>query len=63
MRTARFALFALLAFIAVPTGMYAQGGCVDSPEASTDILMLIGTIGMIYGSSLVIHKSSRDRKK
>ena len=30
------------------------GGCVDSPEASTLILMLVGTIGIYYGSALFL---------
>ncbi len=40
--------------------LHAQGpviingsGCVDSPEAPTDVLLVVGTIGMFYGSSLI----------
>lgn len=29
-------------------------GCVDSPEAATSILMMVGTLGATYGSSLVM---------
>jgi len=48
--------------LAIPAVMHAQGGCVDSPEAPTDVLMLVGLIGMVFGSSTVI-KALRNRKK
>ena len=28
------------------------GGCIDSPEAATDILMAFGAAGLFYGTSL-----------
>jgi XrtJ-associated TM-motif-TM protein len=33
--------------------LHAQGGCTDSPEAPTALLMLVGTVGMFYGSSVL----------
>ena len=53
MKVFRISLFALLMFLAIPVLMYAQSGCSDSPEAPTDVLMLVGSIGMIYGSSVM----------
>jgi XrtJ-associated TM-motif-TM protein len=53
MKVFRISLLALLMFLAVPVVMRAQSGCSDSPEAPTDVLMLVGSIGMIYGSSAV----------
>jgi len=37
------------------------GGCDDSPEAPTDVLLLVGSIGMFYGSSLVMKAVRRKR--
>jgi XrtJ-associated TM-motif-TM protein len=37
------------------------GGCVDSPEAATDILMAFGAAGLFYGSSLARRFSRRNR--
>jgi XrtJ-associated TM-motif-TM protein len=31
--------------------LHAQHGCIHSPEAPTGVLMLVGSVGMIYGSS------------
>jgi XrtJ-associated TM-motif-TM protein len=42
---------------------HAQGGCVDSPEAPTDVLLLVGSTGMIYGSSMVMKLLRRKRKQ
>lgn len=38
------------------------GGCVNSPEAATDILMAFGAAGLFYGSSLARKLSFRGRK-
>jgi len=46
----------------MPVLAHAQGGCVDSPEAPTDLLMLVGSFGMIYGSSVAM-KLLRKRRK
>jgi len=62
MKTFRKALVAAIFISTFPVVIHAQGGCVDSPEAPTDILMLVGSIGMIYGSSLalkILHKYRR----
>ena len=63
MKILRFVLPAVLTFLAVPIVMHAQGGCVDSPEAPTDVLMLVGSIGMIYGSSVAMRVLRKRRKK
>jgi XrtJ-associated TM-motif-TM protein len=34
-------------------------GCVDSPEASTMVLMLVGTIGIYFGSMFFTRMSRR----
>jgi XrtJ-associated TM-motif-TM protein len=39
----------LLSSVAV---MHAQGGCADSPEAPTDILMIVGATGLYFGNRL-----------
>jgi XrtJ-associated TM-motif-TM protein len=62
MKTLRFILTTVLLSLAVPVVMHAQGGCVDSPEAPTDVLMLVGSIGMMYGSSVAI-KLLRKRRE
>lgn len=61
MKFSRINLLVILALLALPALMHAQGGCVDSPEAPTDVLMLIGSAGMVFGSSLVM-KLARKRK-
>ena len=53
MKVLRINVIAILIFLAVPIVMHAQSGCSDSPEAPTDMLMLVGSVGMIYGSSVV----------
>jgi len=50
-------------FLSVVLPLHAQGGCEDSPEAPTDILMLIGTAGMFYGSSVVMKLLRRNRNR
>jgi XrtJ-associated TM-motif-TM protein len=54
------------ALLMIPVLAHAQGGCVDSPEAPTDVLMLVGSIGMVYGSSVVtkmLRRKSRLREQ
>ena len=62
MKVLRVNLLAILVLLAVPAVMHAQGGCVDSPEAPTDVLMLIGSAGMIFGSSLAMKLARKSRK-
>jgi len=47
---------ALVFFVAVP--MYAQGGCVNSPENPTAILALVGSAG-----GLLVAVRGRFRRK
>jgi XrtJ-associated TM-motif-TM protein len=63
MKAFRFTLLAATMFLALPVVMHAQGGCVDSPEAPTDVLMLVGSIGMVYGSSVAMKILRRSRKQ
>jgi XrtJ-associated TM-motif-TM protein len=49
MRT--YSLFAVLLLL-VTVSAHAQQGCTDSPEAPTDILMLVGAVGLFQGSRL-----------
>ena len=37
-------------------------GCVNSPEAATDLLMAFGAAGLFYGSSLARRFSRRKRE-
>jgi len=62
MKDLRINLLVILMFVAIPAVLHAQNGCSDSPEAPTDVLMLVGSIGMIYGSS-VVSKLLRKSKK
>ena len=62
MKVSRYLSLAFFIFLSVPVAIHAQGGCVDSPEAPTDVLMLVGSIGMIYGSSVVVKMFRRSRK-
>lgn len=43
-----------LTLLGAAASLPAQSGCVDSPEAPTDVLMLVGTAGMFYGSSFLM---------
>jgi XrtJ-associated TM-motif-TM protein len=63
MKIFRFVLSTALMFLAVPVVMHAQGGCVDSPEAPTDILLLVGSIGMMYGSSVAMKLLGKRKKQ
>jgi len=63
MKAFRYLLLAAFLFLSLPVVMHAQGGCVDSPEAPTDVLMLVGSIGMVYGSSIVMKIVRRSRKQ
>jgi XrtJ-associated TM-motif-TM protein len=63
MKIFRFVLSTALMFLAVPAVMHAQGGCVDSPEAPTDILLLVGSIGMMYGSSVAMKLLGKRKKQ
>ena len=38
------------------------GGCVDSPEAATDVLMAFGAAGLFYGSSIARRFTRRSNK-
>lgn len=62
MKVLRIGLIVILMFLAAPVVMHAQGGCVDSPEAPTDVLMLIGSAGMIFGSSLAMKLARKSKK-
>jgi len=53
MKAFRIGLMSAVIFLAVPLALHAQSGCSDSPEAPTDVLMLVGTVGMVFGSSVV----------
>jgi XrtJ-associated TM-motif-TM protein len=63
MKTFRHNLLVALVFFALPVVMHAQSGCSDSPEAPTDVLMLVGSIGMIYGSSMVARLLRKSKKQ
>ena len=54
MKAFHIRLLAILMFLSVPLVLHAQSGCSDSPEAPTDVLMLVGSLGMIFGSSVAM---------
>ena len=49
----RYAALAALVLLLASTSLHAQGGCVNSPEAPTTVLVLVGSVGIFYGSSVV----------
>jgi XrtJ-associated TM-motif-TM protein len=53
MKSPRLAQIFLLVVLIGSLKLHAQSGCDDSPEAPTDVLMLVGSVGMVYGSSLL----------
>ena len=63
MKDLRINLLVVVMFLAIPAALHAQSGCSDSPEAPTDVLMLVGSIGMIYGSSVVSKLLRKGRKQ
>ena len=62
MKAFRINLLVALMFFAIAAVMHAQSGCSDSPEAPTDMLMLVGSVGMIYGSSVVAKLLRKSRR-
>jgi XrtJ-associated TM-motif-TM protein len=56
-------LFAAIVVLFFSLRAHAQGGCVDSPEAPTDVLLLVGSTGMIFGSSVVMKALRRYKKR
>ena len=44
-------LFAFVLVLAVATPMYAQGGCIDSPENPTALLAIVGSAGALIASA------------
>jgi XrtJ-associated TM-motif-TM protein len=60
-RRVRTIIFVAIACSIVCKSLYAQGGCLDSPEAPTDVLMGVGVAGMFYGSSIAMKVLRRIR--
>ncbi len=60
MSKTRYAVLSAIASLFVSTSLYAQSGCVDSPEAPTVFLVFVGFLGMFYGS-FVLRKVLRRR--
>jgi len=63
MKTFRTSLLVLLMSLTIPAVLHAQSGCSDSPEAPTDVLLLVGSVGMFYGSSVVMTVLRRSKGK
>jgi XrtJ-associated TM-motif-TM protein len=59
----RYAVLSAISFLAFATSLHAQGGCVDSPEAPTVLLVLVGSLGMFYGSSALRKVLRRSGKR
>jgi|GEM_PF-2193714 XrtJ-associated TM-motif-TM protein len=58
-----FAITLLFAAISLHAQTGSGGGCVDSPEAPTVILMFIGVAGVTYGSSVLWKALCRSSKR
>ena len=54
-------LVAALAILFATASLHAQSGCFHSPEARTDVLLLVGSAGMFYGSSILTRVIRRRR--
>jgi XrtJ-associated TM-motif-TM protein len=52
---------ALLSSVALP--LYAQGGCVESPENPTAILAVVGSAGAFFVSARARIKARRNQSK
>jgi XrtJ-associated TM-motif-TM protein len=52
---------ALLSSVALP--LYAQGGCVESPENPTAILAVVGSVGAFFVSARARIKARRNQSK
>jgi XrtJ-associated TM-motif-TM protein len=63
MNAIQFRFLAALLLVVATTSAHAQGGCFDSPEAPTDVLMLVGSAGMFYGSSVLMKVVRRKRSR
>ena len=61
MNATQFRFLAALLLLLATTSLHAQSGCVDSPEAPTDVLMLVGSAGMFCGSSVLMNLVRRKR--
>ncbi len=63
----RCAVLFVLALLSAAVSVHAQtgggGGCVDSPEAPTALLMLAGFVGVFYGSSVLRRMLCRSGKR
>jgi XrtJ-associated TM-motif-TM protein len=62
----RYVVFSALALLSAAISVHAQGtinGCTDSPEAPTALLMLVGSVGMFYGSSVLRRVLCRSSKR
>ncbi len=53
MKILRYLSLSVLVIGFAAMSAHAQDGCTDSPEAPTDVLMLVGAIGMVYGSRVL----------
>ncbi len=56
LKIAKYVPLAALLLLFITVSAHAQGGgvdCQESPEASTDVLMLVGSVGMVHGSLLL----------
>lgn len=63
----RYTALSFIAFLFAAISLQAQtgtgGGCVNSPEAPTVFLMLIGAVGMFYGSFVLRKVICRNSKR
>jgi XrtJ-associated TM-motif-TM protein len=53
MKLFRISTVIAVVMFAMVLSAHAQGGCTDSPEAPTDILLIVGAVGVFQGSRLV----------
>lgn len=63
MNRTRLAALAAFTLLCAASALNAQSGCFHSPEAPTDVLMVVGAAGMFYGSAAVRKWAGRRRKR
>jgi XrtJ-associated TM-motif-TM protein len=61
MKNSALILFGLTVMFVATLPVYAQGGCIDSPENPTLVLALVGSAGALLASARARFKASRNK--
>jgi XrtJ-associated TM-motif-TM protein len=63
MTKSRYAVVLALALLSATITLHAQSGCLDSPEAPTALLLIVGSIGIFYGPYMLRRVLRRSGKR